>query len=272
MSHKSLPNKIFFQRSIIIAIIFFVTNLHLFAQDKSLYERHWYVEKKDTLPYRLLLPKDYDPSKKYPLILFLHGAGERGNDNEKQLTHGATLFLTDSIRKNYPAIVVFPQCAANSYWSNVSIISDSIKGTRVFNFKPDGEPTKAMELLLELLKELADNYPLDKNRLYIGGLSMGGMGTFELVRRKPKLFAAAFPICGGANAASAKKLKQPSWWIFHGLKDNVVDPVYSRIMAAAIKDQGADVKLTLYPQANHNSWDAAFAEKELMSWLFSKHK
>ncbi len=242
------------------------------AQDLNLYQKKWLIDGRDTLPYRLLLPQDYDASKKYPLILFLHGSGERGNDNEAQLVHGGRLFLQDSVRKNYPAIVVFPQCAANSFWSNVSIISDSIKGTRIFNFKPDGEPTKAMELLLELVKELTDTYPLDKNRLYIGGLSMGGMGTFELVRRKPKLFAAAFPICGGANAATAKKLKGPSWWIFHGLKDNVVDPVYSKIMAAALKDEGAKVKLTLYPEANHNSWDSAFAEKELMSWLFSQHK
>ena len=242
------------------------------AQDFSLYQKKWLVEGRDSLPYRLLLPVNYDASKKYPLILFLHGAGERGNDNEKQLVHGAKLFLVDSIRKNYPAIVVFPQCAANSFWSNVSIVSDSIKGTRVFNFKPDGEPTKSMELLLKLLKELTDHYRLDKNHLYVGGLSMGGMGTFELVRRKPKLFAAAFPICGGANAATARKLKAPSWWIFHGLKDNVVDPVYSKIMAAALKDEGAKVKLTLYPEANHNSWDSAFAEKDLLPWLFSQHK
>lgn len=242
------------------------------AQDMRLYEKKWMVQGRDTLPYRLLLPKDYSPSKKYPLILFLHGAGERGHDNEKQLVHGANLFLRDSIRKNYRAIVVFPQCAANSYWSNVSIITDSIQRTRIFSFKPDGEPTKAMELVMDLIKELSDEYPLDKDRLYVGGLSMGGMGTFELVRRKPKLFAAAFPICGGANAATAKRLKGPSWWIFHGLKDNVVDPVYSKIMAAAIKDQGAEVKLTLYPEAGHNSWDDAFAEKELLPWLFSKHK
>ncbi len=242
------------------------------AQDFSPYQKKWLIDGKDTLPYRLLLPLDYDPGKKYPLILFLHGAGERGNDNEKQLVHGAKLFLVDSIRKTYPAIVVFPQCAANSFWSNVSIATDSINKTRVFNFPTDGPPTKAMELLLELLKELADNYPLDKKHLYVGGLSMGGMGTFELVRRKPKLFAAAFPICGGANAATAKKLKHPSWWIFHGLKDNVVDPVYSKIMAAALKDQGANVKLTLYPEANHNSWDPAFAEKDLLTWLFAQHK
>ena len=101
---------------------------------------------------------------------------------------------------------------------------------------------------------------------------MGGMGTFELVRRKPKLFAAAFPICGGANTATAKKMARPDWWIFHGLKDNVVPPELSQSMADALKGAGADVKLTLYPEANHNSWDAAFGEPYLLPWLFSHKK
>ena len=261
-----------FSRNWIVFILLSVLHISAIAQDTSLYERHWYIKKKDSLPYRVLLPKDYNASKKYPLILFLHGAGERGKDNKAQLTHGASLFLRDSIREKYKAIVVFPQCAAGSYWSNVHIITDSIKKTRVFRFQAGGEPTGAMKLVLGLLEELKDRYHLDKDRMYVGGLSMGGMGTFEIVRRKPKTFAAAFPICGGSNAGTAPKLKRPSWWIFHGLKDNVVDPNFSKIMAAALKDAGAHVKLTLYPEANHNSWDNAFAEKELMSWLFSQHK
>ncbi|MGN6166031.1 MAG: alpha/beta hydrolase-fold protein [Flavisolibacter sp.] len=259
-------------KKIFLPLLFLCISTVMKAQDTSLYERHLYIEKGDTLPYRLLLPKDYDASKKYPLILFLHGSGERGNDNELQLVHGADLFLRDSIRNNYKAIVVFPQCGLNSYWSNVKIVTDSIQKTRVFNFQSEGEPTIAMKLLLSLLNELPKKYKLDKDRIYVGGLSMGGMGTFEIVHRKPKLFAAAFPICGGANAAIADDLKNAAWWIFHGLKDNVVDPVYSRVMAAALKGEGADVKLTLYPDANHNSWDSAFAERDLMPWLFSKHK
>ena len=255
-----------------IVLLLFLLHLSAAAQDTTLYERHWYVRKKDSLPYRLLLPKDYDASKKYPLILFLHGGGERGKDNKAQLTHGASLFLRDSIRENYKAIVVFPQCAAESYWSNVHILTDSIQKTRHFRFQSGGEPTAAMKLVLGLLEELRDRYPLDKNRIYVGGLSMGGMGTFEIVRRKPRFFAAAFPICGGANAETAPKLRRPSWWIFHGLKDNIVDPNFSKIMAAALKSEGADVKLTLYPGANHNSWDNAFAEKDLLRWLFSHHK
>jgi len=242
------------------------------AQNKSLYQHHWYIDKKDTLPYRVLLPKDYDASKKYPLILFLHGGGERGRDNEAQLTHGGTLFLRDSIREKYKAIVVFPQCPASSYWSNVKITTDSIQRTRTFNFQSDGEPTLAMKLLLGLLNHLQRQYKPNEDRIYVGGLSMGGMGTFELARRKPKTFAAAFPIAGGANAETARKLKKSSWWIFHGLKDNVIDPVYSKIMAAAIKAEGATVRLTLYPGIDHNSWDPALAEKDLLPWLFSQHK
>jgi len=242
------------------------------AQDHSLYKKHWYIQAGDTMPYRLLLPENYNPTKKYPLILFLHGAGERGNDNELQLVHGAGLFLRDSIRKNYPAIVVFPQCSASSYWSNVQFKIDNVTKKRIMQFSVNGEPTIAMKLLISLLQKLAHDHKLDKRRIYVGGLSMGGMGSFELVSRQPKLFAAAFPICGGANPGIAKKLKQPAWWIFHGLKDDVVDPDLSKQMAGALKKIGAEVKLTLYPDANHNSWDPAFAEKDLLPWLFSNHK
>jgi predicted peptidase len=247
------------------------TTLLVGAQVDS-FQKHWLVRGNDTLPYRLLLPKNYDPGKEYPLLLFLHGAGERGNDNQAQLIHGGKLFLNDTVRNNFPAIVVFPQCPAKSYWSNVNIVYDSITKKRAFLFPEDGKPTVAMKMVMELVDELENTYKLDDDRYYLGGLSMGGMGTFELVRRKPKMFAAAFPICGGANTATAKKLKRPEWWIFHGLKDDVVPPELSQDMADAIKKTGAKVKLTLYPTANHNSWDPAFAEKDLLPWLFSRKK
>lgn len=243
-----------------------------FAQDLSLYEKHWFIKGTDTLPYRLLLPRDYDANKKYPLLLFLHGSGERGRDNEAQLVHGAKLFLQDGIRNRFPAIVVFPQCAATSYWSNVSITYDSVKKQRIWDFPADGAPSIAMQLLTELINDLQQHYRLDKKRFYVGGLSMGGMGTFELVRRMPKTFAAAFPICGGANPQTAKRLRKLDWWIFHGLADNVVPPELSKAMAEALVNAGATIRLNLYPGVNHNSWDKAFAEPDLMPWLFSKHK
>jgi predicted peptidase len=240
------------------------------AQDMSKYEKHLYINGGDTLPYRLLLPENYDASKKYPLVYFLHGAGERGNDNEAQLVHGAKLFLNEEVRKQYPAIVVFPQCPQNSFWSNVDFKMEN--GQRQFNFKTDGEPTISMKLAEQLLYKILKEYPVNKKTIYVGGLSMGGMGTFEIVRRNPKLFAAAIPICGGANTATASQLKKVKWWIFHGAKDDVVPPSLSQNMADALKAIKATVKFTLYPEANHNSWDSAFAEPDFLSWMFSQKK
>ncbi len=243
------------------------------AQDTSLYEKYWFVQSGDTMPYRILFPENYDASKSYPLVLFLHGRGESGDDNEKQLTHGARLFLRDSIRKKYPAIVVFPQCSNKSYWSNVQAVMQGSKtGKRTFYFVPDGEPTSAMQQVLNLVDNILLRYRITKEQVYVMGLSMGGMGTFEIVKRKPKLFAAAIPICGGANPATAKQLRKTKWWIFHGAKDDVVSPSFSEAMVEALRMKNASVKFTLYPAANHNSWDAAFAEPQLLSWLFSQKK
>jgi predicted peptidase len=259
------------EKRVLFTLILYITFSPSFGQDFSLYEKKWLIQNKDTLPYRLLLPQDFSPDKTYPVLFLLHGAGERGNDNEKQLTHGGKLFLIDSVRKQYPAIIVFPQCARNSYWSNVDIKTDS-SGHRTFAFKTGGDPTTSMRLLEKLVDQVLHTYPVDKKRVYVGGLSMGGMGTFELVRRHPKRFAAAFPICGGASPATAKKLTRPEWWIFHGAKDDIVPYQLSEQMVNAIKAKKGTVRYTLYPDVNHNSWDNAFAEKELLPWLFAQHK
>jgi len=205
-------------------------------------------------------------------VIFLHGSGERGNDNEKQLTHGAELFLRDSSRKRYPAIVVFPQCSANSYWSNVKIVTDGASGKRKFQYLTNSKPTVAMNLLMNLMDDLKRKVSIKNKKIYISGLSMGGMGAFEIVRRRPKLFAAAMPICGGANPETAKDILKTKWWIFHGEKDDVVNSQYSKDMAAAILNEGGAAKLTIYPNANHNSWDSTFAESNFMQWLFSNSK
>lgn len=241
------------------------------AQEFDAYQKKWLVQGPDTLPYRLLLPEHFDASKKYPLVLFLHGAGERGRDNEAQLTHGARLFINDTVRRKFPAIVVFPQCAANSFWSNVQMAPDSTGG-RTFTFPEGGAPTRAMAMVENLLEQLQRQYKLKGDQVYVMGLSMGGMGTFEIVRRHPDLFAAAIPICGGANTATAGALKTPKWWVFHGAKDDVVPPRFSEEMVAALKAQNASVKFTVYPEAGHNSWDSAFAETEFLPWLFAQHK
>ncbi|RYY97871.1 MAG: phospholipase [Chitinophagaceae bacterium] len=230
--------------------------------DTSAFERHQLVRGSDTLPYRVLLPKHYDAGRKYPLVLFLHGSGERGRDNNAQLAHAARFFLADSNRN---AIVVFPQCAAGDSWAGLR--SEGQGFDRKFIFDKDPEPTTAMRLLLQLIDELRDTYRIDKRRMYAGGLSMGAMGTFDLVRRKPRSFRAAFAICGAGNPETASRLRRPHWWVFHGEKDDVVPPQHGKAMAEAIRKAGGDVRLTLYPEANHNSWDATFSEPGLSPWL-----
>lgn len=241
------------------------------AQDLSQYQKGLYANKQDTIAYRILFPEHFDPQKKYPVVFFLHGAGERGNNNEAQLTHGAKLFLEPGIRKEFPAIVIFPQCTRDSYWSNTVASTDSL-GKRHFVFQKGGKPTKAMQALLGMVDNFLDKPYANKKQVYIAGLSMGGMGTYELLRRKPRTFAAAFAICGGDNLENVNKYKKVPLWIFHGGKDDVVDPKFSKEIADQLKIIGREVKYTHYPEANHNSWDAAFAEPTLLPWLFSHRK
>jgi predicted peptidase len=219
-----------------------------------------------------MYPSDFDETGKYPLLLFLHGAGERGSDNEKQLVHGASLFADPAIRKEYPAIVVFPQCAEDDWWARTEESRDQ-DGKRIFTFYSKGSPNPSMRLVLGLLDELVKAAYTDSDRLYLGGLSMGGMGTFDLLTLRPKTFAAAFPICGGGNPRKTRKISRvTSFWIFHGAEDEEVDPKYSETMAEALEKHKGKVKLTIYPGIGHNSWDDAFAEPELLPWIFSNRR
>lgn len=241
------------------------------AQELAAYKAELFISKGDTLPYRILYPQNFDESRKYPYLLLLHGAGERGRDNLAQLAHGSRLFAGDDFRTSYPAIVVFPQCPPESYWANVTVERDTMPFQ--FDFKTGGAPTKAMRLLLELVEEQTSRPYIDPQRLYVGGLSMGGMGTLELLRRKPGSFAAALAICGGDHPANAKKYADnTSIWLFHGTADNVVPVTYSRQLADTLKALEADMRYTEYPGVKHDSWDHAFAEPELAPWLFSKKK
>jgi predicted peptidase len=223
------------------------------------------------LPYRILFPANYDKSKKYPLVVMLHGAGERGNDNEKQLTHGAKLFLNEENRKNFPAIVVFPQCPENSFWGSVSI--DRNKTPLTFEFNYDNTITWPLDAVQKLVTQIQTSEATDKKRCYITGLSMGGMGTFEMVYRFPKLFAAAMPICGGGDAIRYdERIKKTAFWVFHGDADPVVSVNESRAMVNKLKSLKVNTTYTEYPNVNHNSWDNAFAEPTFLSWMFGKSR
>ena len=247
----------------ILFSILFVSQTIVLCQEFS---KELFVSDKDSLPYRLLLPKNFDNDKKYPLIIFLHGAGERGSDNELQLVHGKDLFINMNKNNTFPSIVVFPQCSKNSYWANVSRINNS------FSFLGNPTENTSLKLVEGMINELQSNFKINSNQIYVGGLSMGGMGTFELVYRNPDMFAAAFAICGGANPKIGEKISKTNWRIYHGDKDFVVPVKLSIDMYNSIKSFNKNVYLKIYPNVNHNSWDNVFREPDLFKWLFSNSK
>lgn len=241
------------------------------AQSRDEFKPEIYVQDKDTLRYRILYPKKFDRNKKYPLLLFLHGAGERGNDNKAQLTHGADLFLQEEVREKFPAVVLFPQASKETYWASVEVDRE-VKPFR-FKFKKEEGPTTPLQLVMALLNSITAEDFIDPNRIYVGGLSMGAMGTYEVIYHQPQIFAAAFAICGGADTSITESYPDGfNIWIFHGQQDDIVPPALSIGMARMINHYGGNAKLSLYPNDNHNSWDSALAEPNLLPWLFSQEK
>ena len=228
----------------------------------SLFSYEEYVNtENDTLKYRQLV-SDYAIDTKYPLVIFLHGSGERGNDNEAQLKWGVKNFATSENMKLHPSIVIAPQCPKNTGWGNFSREGMSLLA----------EPTKTMKLLRELITKAIEELPVDTNRIYITGLSMGGFGTFDAVSRYPDLFAAAVPVCGGGDTIKAESIAHIPMWIFHGAKDGAVNAVLSLNMLNALTKAGAHPGFTQYPEVGHFSWIAAYSDTMMMEWLFNQRK
>ena len=250
-----------------LMFVFFIFN-YLNSQELKLYEKEIFVYEDDTLNYRILKPLNYNPNKQYPVHLFLHGSGERGNDNSSQLTHGGKLFLKKENREKYNSWVIFPQCSKNDRWPSLS----SDQWDKSFN-NNNSKPNKSLGLVIGLMDKFIEKKQVDKQRIYLSGLSMGGMGTFEILFRRPNMFAAATPICGNGIPQLAKLYadKVPLW-IFHGSDDNVVSPKYSLAMAKAIIEAGGSPKMTLYENTGHGSWNNAFEEKDFLKWIHSKSK
>jgi predicted peptidase len=217
----------------------------------------------ETLPFRLLQPKNYDKTIAYPLVVFLHGMGERGADNQAQLVNGVSeLFASDTAMEKYPAFVLAPQCPENE---------DSQIGSWS-NWEPGKPLTTPTRLVLEIVASLQREFAIDENRLYLGGLSMGGFGTWSIIQEHPEMFAAAFPICGGGDPGKAAPLAQLPLWVFHGVKDSVVPVELSRSMVRAIEQAGGAPGYTQYPDVDHNSWTPAFQEPQLLPWLFAQKR
>jgi predicted peptidase len=197
------------------------------------------------LPYLLYLPKNAG-KKKLPLVMFLHGAGERGNDLDLVKLHGLPKRIAEG--QEFPLIAVSPQCPAESWWT---FELDALKG---------------------LLESVIKTHNVDTKRVYLTGLSMGGMGTWQFAGTYPEYFAAIAPICGGGEIHLTRNLSTMPIWAFHGAKDNVVPLEESKRMVASVKHHGGKAKLTVYKNVGHDSWTRTYNNPKLYEWLLSHKK
>jgi len=216
------------------------------------------------LPYRIAGPARRETGQKYPLLVFLHGAGERGDDNLRQLMHCAAELAAPEVRQKYPCYLVFPQCPKDGWWSSFKRDENNRMAE-----SPGDALRLTMELIQSLLRELGD---VDADRVYIGGLSMGGFGTWELLSRRPEWFAAGIAICGGGDPKQAASIAKVPVWAFHGDRDNVVKPEQSVVMVEAVKKAGGNAQLTIYPGVGHNSWEYVFKDPKVLQWLFEQRR
>ena len=230
------------------------------------FEKHLFNNDADfTLPYRFYQPPIGVTDKKYPLILFLHGAGDWGTNNSSQLANFPYHFLDSTNISTYPCYVLAPQCTEASPWSwfpdypEVNTLPTATKST--------GQVLALIDTLLE-----SDTLVIDRNRLYVVGFSLGGEGTFDIITRAPDLFAAAVPICGIADTSKAALMGNTPLWIFHGDNDNINSVTYSRIIVDALTKIGKPPKYTEYVGMDHYVWQKAFNEPDLLPWIFSQKK
>jgi len=223
-----------------------------------------------TILYRFFVPKNIGSDKKYPLVIFLHGAGERGNDNYLQMAgnKGAIVWAEPGHQAEHPCFVLAPQCPPSGSWTELLVGGNPYK------------PTKDLYAVANLIKKVIEQYPIDPDRVYITGLSMGGFGTFALLTENPDLFAAAIPICGGADINNAEKIKDIPIWVYHAEDDNTVAVESSRSIVRALVEIEGNVKYTEVPKDyleslgynSHWSWIPAYENEELIDWLFEQRK
>ena len=252
-------------KKITVIIVLMSIFLTTFAQREH-FLKEKFVRSGNELLYRFMIPDGYnqDSTEKYPLVLFMHGAGERGNDNEVQLTYVDEVFGSDEMRKQHPAFVLVPQCPENQQWVDV----DWSLSSHIMPKKMSQSSTLTMALLVTIIAK----YNVDIDRIYVVGLSMGGYASWDLISRFPFLFAGAIPICGGGDELMASVIAEVPVWAFHGGTDKVVPVERSRNMVSAISDNGGTPKYTEFPNKGHLVWNAAFATNGIWDWLFSQSK
>jgi predicted peptidase len=211
----------------------------------------------ETMPYRLFIPSNYSSEKHYPLVIWLHGAGGAGRDNIGQISedqvNGTRIWTQSKNQSKYPSFVLVPQNPGN--WV------DNLDGL-----------TPEMRLVIGILDSVKEQFNIDAARVYVAGQSDGGYGTWNLITQRPDLFAAAMPLCGGGDPRTASRIAQMPVWVFHGRRDDVIPVTESRKMIAAIQKAGGRPRYSEYARIGHDVWKRAFAEPELVSWLFAQHR
>jgi predicted peptidase len=231
------------------------------AQDDIDFRKEVYVAKNgDRLPYRLFVPLGYDKHRKYPLVLWLHDSDGRGEDNLKQLAHNnhlaAHFWISKPVQANFPAFVLLPQCPSGKNWSEPEL----------------NLPDKSLQLTMDVLTKIETQFPIDPDRIYVGGQSMGGLGVYSLLQKYPGLWAGALILSAYDNFTDANAIARVPLWVFQGEADDSVPVSMVRDMMRALKKANAGLRYTEYPKAGHDIWTKAFAEPDLVSWLSAQHR
>jgi len=228
---------------------------------------HKFEEDGRVLPYRLLTPAPIEPGKRYPLIIFMHGAGERGIDNRIQLRNFRS---TVEFWKKYPCFIIAPLCPRRDQ-APEAVWVDTPFGSGVGHTMKE-QPTWPMRLALDAIDQFIATHPVDRHRIYVTGLSMGGFATWEILQRRGDMIAAAVPVCGGADSAFAGKLAAIPIWATHGDADDIVPVSRSRDIIAAIKAAGGNPKYTEFPSVKHDAWTPTYSDPEVWDWMFAQAK
>lgn len=205
------------------------------------------VEVRATYPYLVQLPEGYDvePARRWPVVFFLHGKGERGRDLALLKRHGLPRLIAEGRR--FPFVVIAPQCPEEEYWSEAPCLPAFVAAASA-------------------------RYRIDPARVYLTGISMGGFGVWALAAREPARYAALLPICGGGDVRWAAQLRDVPAWAFHGAQDTVVPPIRSEQMVAAIRAAGGTPRFTLYPDAGHDAWTETYANDAIYAWLLAQRR
>lgn len=226
--------------------------------------REWQAPNGTTVRHRFHAPEKTEAGKTYPLVLFLHGAGERGSDNTAQLKHGVPAILAGADALGQPCFLIAPQCPAGQWWSPAVPSRTRLSAA--------AKPNALLEAVIALVDETAKSQPVDPARIYLTGISMGGFATWDLLGRAPGKWAAAVPICGGGDPELAATFGPVPIHAFHGEADSVVPVRATRDMITALETSGRKPLATYYPGVGHNSWTQTYANPELIRWIFTQRK